>query len=743
MIHVDRKRVPPPQILWERSRRVFPQLEEFFKRDLKFRGQRVPPFDLSILKAPEVAMALDELFRRKCAFCESSITEKQPGIVDHFRPRLRAAQIDGRVDPDHYWWLAYEWDNLYASCQACSHAKGSRFPVAGQRVAPMSGGTDLDSESRLLLDPCNDEHPDESLDFAVSGMVMGRDERGMTTVDIFALNRQDLIKQRRERCFQIDELAMRRLMKEDAHQWTREQFAQMMADDAMTGGQTFIALTRQQAARCFDELMRRSSATAESAAEKKEAAAAPPAAAEKMKRPAYRGAVWLDRVEIENFRAIRHLNLQFPSFTPPPANVTSNTDGSSDEPGAPWLMLLGENAVGKSSVLKAIALALMPEAQRSKLMKNPRDWLRRPAKGESPEGVGHGLVRLSFTVGADPIELHITPDRASVIAKGERPNVAVLGYGSTRLLPAPAKAPPRPQRIRVENLFDSRAALRDAERWLASADRIEDGNFDLLATALKTILSLSDEDSIIRPDGKLSAQLFDDLVPIRELSDGYQSVLALATDMMLNLSRATFDMAGVEGVVLIDELEVHLHPRWKIHIVSALRKMFPRVRFIATTHDPLCVQGLKPGELHVMARHPESKEVRIEQVDVPPGTRADQILTGAWFGLPSTRDPETLALMREHSELLLKLNKTGAEESRLKKLEAELNARLEEYAGTSIQRLGLQVAQQVADEQQQAVDARVDTDAEREQLKAKILDRLRTKVSTRPPPTQTPPTGAA
>ena len=256
-------------------------------------------------------------------------------------------------------------------------------------------------------------------------------------------------------------------------------------------------------------------------------------------------------------------------------------------------------------MLRAISLALMPEKQRKAIMSRPGDWVARRS------GKTTGMVRLSFTVGADPLELHFSSKSTKVVTKGAFPDVSVLGYGSTRLLPPPSESRrPRPQRIRWTTCSARGRSPRDAERYIASGRAIKTTEFNLLATTLKTILSLEQQDSIVRRRQKLWVRLFHDLVTVRELSDGYQSVLALALDMILNLSQATFDMSGVEGLVLIDELEGHLHPRWKIRIVSALRKMFPRVRFIATTHDPLCVQGLRPGQSHAMARHPESKELR-------------------------------------------------------------------------------------------------------------------------------------
>lgn len=711
MIYVDRNSVAPPADLQLRSALALEKLRQFFDEDARKRGQKTPKFDSSLWTSPGIRAALHNLFRGKCAICESRLGPGEE-FVEHLRPKLRATQLNGQVDPAHYWWLSYEWSNLYAICRECGRHRGNRFPVTGPRAPFGATGSTLRSESALLLDPCDDD-PEPSLDFREDGTVHGRDIRGKTTIEVFGLNRSMLVEARGLRCAQVEAIGSAHLMGNDPGKWQLESFVRLMTEQAIEHGEPYVALTRQQSRRYFERAI--GAAPVKRGRKSEHRPAKQPAA--------YRGAIWLERIEIENFKALRRLELQFPPPAPaalaadPAADAEVQSPSGEPDRSEPWLMLLGENGVGKSTVLKAIALALMPEAKRAALVRNPADWITRGVRARS------GIIRLQFTVGADPVELHFSRDSNKVTVKGSFPRMPILGYGSTRLLPAPSKSKrPAAHRIRVGNLFSPRVPLSDATRWLASPDAIPAAEFNLLATSLKAILSLEEDDRIIRRRGALSARLFDDVVPIRELSDGYQSVLALVTDMMLNLSRATFDMSGVEGVVLVDEIEGHLHPRWKIRIVSALRRMFPRVRFIATTHDPLCVQGLQPGELHVMARHPETREIRADQVDVPPGMRADQILTGAWFDLPSTRDPETLALMREYNGLLLRIDRAPAEEAKRLELERSLQKRLDEFAGTSIEQLGMQAAAEVMREEPAA-----DTAAERELLRDKILSRLRQK----------------
>jgi uncharacterized protein (TIGR02646 family) len=718
MIRVSRDSVPVPKTLLRTAPQEVDRLGAFFVAERRSRSQKTADFNADVWTAPEVRTALRKLFNGNCAYCETPLERAEQALVDHFRPLSHSTQLDGKVDPDHYWWLAYDWDNLYSVCAECNRAKGSRFPVRGRRAAPNARGKAQRRERAMLLDPCK-EDPAESLIFLENGMVEGRNERGAVTVKVFNLNRSSLVEGRRAQSVEVKTAVEHLLQGRDPRQLKQEQYIETVML-GMEQPVRYRALIFQQARRTYQRAM------GEALKAKSKVFRYRPSRAEHVE------SVWLDKVEIENFKALRRLEVQFPSFGSKDfESVIQEQKRSKDDTlSEPWIMLLGENGVGKSSLLKAIGLALMTDKQREKVV--GRAWRNLLSRGGRARS---GMIRLTFSTGADPVELHFSAKGVTRVLKGEPPKISLLGYGATRLLPPRSKSPrPLPARVRLENLFSPRVDLQDAERWIASPKAVEADEFNLLAQALKPLLSLQADDRILRKERLLFAKVFDQVVPVRELSDGYQSMLAVAADMMLNLSHASFSMKNVEGVVLIDELEAHLHPRWKIAIVSALRKMFPRVRFIATTHDPLCVQGLRPGELHVMARHPETREVRIEQVDVPPGMRADQILTGAWFGLTSTRDPETIGLMREHSKLLVTDKRTAEEQGRLDHLERVLQSRIKEYGGTTIELLGLQAAAEVARERPTA--SPVD-------LKTIILSRLREKTISNAGGLSAPLSGAA
>lgn len=85
-----------------------------------------------------------------------------------------------------------------------------------------------------------------------------------------------------------------------------------------------------------------------------------------------------------------------------------------------------------------------------------------------------------------------------------------------------------------------------------------------------------------------------------QLSDGERSFLAILSDLVRRLSLANPDLDDPlrgAGVVLIDEIELHLHPTWQRNVIEKLRTTFPNIQFIATTHSPFVIQSLRPGEL--------------------------------------------------------------------------------------------------------------------------------------------------
>lgn len=684
-----------PRALGSAQVRVaYAQAQAFFERPAKKRAQETFSFDDSVLAVPEVRAALAATSAGKCAYCETPLPG-QAMLVDRFRPTSGALGLDGARSPDHYWWLAYTWENLYPSCAECQSFKGARFPVRARRASPGTAGEALRDEQPLLLDPRRDD-AEQHLVFAEDGSVASTTEEGSTTIEVLGLNRGQLVASRAE--------ALARVRADwnaaAAQMGSKDGLDPLAFDRLFDRGLPFAALRRQflntwasGQRREIDEALGASpegpSSVAEVAgdlpvvtsAERKRVTGAFEQA--QVAQDAYtlspdtnasvdyfRRTRRIERIEVRNFKVIGDLDLRPPSL----ASATA---------AAPWLMLLGENGCGKSSLLQGIALTLMGATERDALGLDARTVVR--------NGTRNGHVRVYLTGSPEPIELRFSR-RSATFDGGGDPKVILLAYGATRLLPRPgAQAPPQtPSLARVQNLFDPFSPIGNSTDWLLSLDA---PTFDAVARALKGLLSLEAEDRLVRNRraGRVDVEAFGLRVPLEHLSDGYQSVVALATDLMISLLRQWPAVDAAEGTVLIDELGAHLHPRWRMRIVTSLRQVFPRVQFIASTHDPLCLRGLGDGEVVVMKRDPDGAVIALTDLPSVAGLRVDQLLTSEHFGLNSTIDPELDALFAEYYLLEAKPHRTASDSRRLQRLRAQLDG-LDALGTTRRERIVLEAA---------------------------------------------------
>jgi hypothetical protein len=242
----------------------------------------------------------------------------------------------------------------------------------------------------------------------------------------------------------------------------------------------------------------------------------------------------------------------------------------------------------------------------------------------------------------------------------------------------------------VDNLFDPLAAITDPTSWLMSLD---DATFDDVASSIRRLLSLEETSRITR--SRDADEVFvlhgKRREPLEELSEGYQSILVLACDVMRTVLSLWTSPDQAEGIVLIDELGAHLHPRWRMRIVGTLRDVLPRVQFVVTTHDPLCLRGLEDGEVIVVRRNPDGKVITISDLPAVKGLRVEQLLTSEHFGLGSTEDPEVDELFREYYVLRAKRRPTAVEQGRVAELEVRLGE-LSQLGTTERERLLLRSA---------------------------------------------------
>ena len=172
-----------------------------------------------------------------------------------------------------------------------------------------------------------------------------------------------------------------------------------------------------------------------------------------------------------------------------------------------------------------------------------------------------------------------------------------------------------------------------------------------------------------------------DGVPLELLSQGMTSLFGwigvLCQRLKETLQLPTQDPLPTSSyaLVLIDELDAHMHPKWQQVLVHRLKKAFPNVQFIACTHSPLIAAGLDKNEVDRFI----IDKGRMAKVDFDRDMtlgRTDQILTGELFGLETTLDPATQELVEEYEDLLGEPERDDKQEKRFRELGRELEDRI-------------------------------------------------------------------
>jgi hypothetical protein len=161
---------------------------------------------------------------------------------------------------------------------------------------------------------------------------------------------------------------------------------------------------------------------------------------------------------------------------------------------------------------------------------------------------------------------------------------------------------------------DPRCSDRDLMRWIRLQRLIEldEGTestaLHAVLDAVQQCLPLQGLHYSMRHETLLARTADGSIVPFRALSDGYRNIIALVGDIAYKCSVLNPDLthaaiSATPGIVLIDELDLHLHPQWQRKVVGDLRSTFPSIQFVATTHSPFVIQSVRDGELVNLSAH--------------------------------------------------------------------------------------------------------------------------------------------
>lgn len=313
------------------------------------------------------------------------------------------------------------------------------------------------------------------------------------------------------------------------------------------------------------------------------------------------------RLEVEGFRCFERfeVDLMRPSKLP-----------------GHWTCIAGLNGAGKSSVLQALALLLMgPENSRELGGSRLAGMRRRQAGGPTPDA--HLRARVEYLGAEVTLEMAIDSRGGGKWAGqdywSEINQSLILGYGATRNL---ADAPDRygelsPTVRACISLFDSLARLEDGERLLRNWERDsmcasrKNDAVDLFIKIVRGLLETEIAADWSPQKGFLfrsPAHVADPAVMAYELPDGFRSTVAWIADMctrwvsLRNSGRGGPSLEEMTGVVLIDEIDLHLHASLQRTLVPRLRRILPNIQFVVTSHSPLILSSFDQQELVLLDR---------------------------------------------------------------------------------------------------------------------------------------------
>lgn len=380
-----------------------------------------------------------------------------------------------------------------------------------------------------------------------------------------------------------------------------------------------------------------------------------------------RGRLRVRRLVLENVRCFESLDL--------------TVDG-----GTGWITVLGDNAAGKSTVLRSLALGLCQESDAAALMRELPGSLVR-------EGTGSGSIRIELHDAEEDRDLSIVTRLYRDESTGEEKlrketdptpfpwnRLFVCGYGTNRGRQAHAGFETYTVRDAVRTLFDDAASLQNPElvllrQSLELRQEIEHKVLQILMLdAPGYEVTYPKTGPVI--EGPWGRQA------LRVLSDGYRSTMQWVLDFIgWGVYAGRFN-GGRElgGILLVDELEQHLHPVWQRHIVDRLRRQFPATQIFATTHTPLLAAASADFEDTLVCRLKAQLDgppelVIIERQELA-GLRADQVLTSEAFGLVTSRSLRSEDDLDRFAELRGKTDRTAEEEAELARLSEQLDQSL-------------------------------------------------------------------
>lgn len=298
---------------------------------------------------------------------------------------------------------------------------------------------------------------------------------------------------------------------------------------------------------------------------------------------------YIKSIDIKDFYSIKNINLE---------NLEDKKD----------IYILGENGDGKSLFLQALTVGLkgVDEGDVFNLVKSQKDY-----------------------------ELKIKDSNSNIYDSKENVYKNLFAYGANRNNNCQMKE----DESGYLTLFNSAWDLKNPMEWLITLEHKElRGEINILSVdnAKKLLQELLNSD--VQIDITAQTVTFTEkgsFVTFEQLSAGYKGVITIIADLLVRLSENQPNVNSIhefKGIVLIDEVELHLHPKWKYNFVKRLRDIFPKIQFIMTTHSPTVLLGASKEAVFYKI-YKEDGEVKISNQMANEGYTNNSLISSPLFDL--------------------------------------------------------------------------------------------------------------
>jgi len=292
------------------------------------------------------------------------------------------------------------------------------------------------------------------------------------------------------------------------------------------------------------------------------------------------------------------------------------------------------------------------------------------------------------------IRTDFKPDGLQTARAEGLPYWFVTGYGVVRNLPYPktSERSEDPVRDRLETLFgkgrltgtgfidlfdDTKLALAYSKTLKTALLNHKDmipGIADLELRGKGGVTSakeLLESHRIEMQAGKKTVK-----IPVTWLSHGYQATISWIADLIGQMfweAGKPVKLEDMEGLVLIDEIDLHLHPLWQVGLISALKAAFPRVQFIATTHSPMMLTGLEADEIIILDQDNEGN-IKVVEPNRSPDLMTGSELLDVFFGIDKLYPVQTGEDLQRYGYLSTNAGRSDTEDAEMKRILARLKA---------------------------------------------------------------------